>query len=806
VGGAVALGALIGWWLNVAPLRSLHPALVAMNPLTASCFILAGLALWLLRTEEASARTRSIALACAGAVVLAGLTKFVSVVIGHEILVDEAFLRSRLAALTPLVHNRMAPNTAFGFVFLGSSLLALGLQGRRRWWATQLLPIPCLLLGVLAVLGYAYGVTHFYGVASYTPMALNSAFTFVVLAAGTLAARTDRGLAAAFVREDASSYVLRRLLPGALLFLVVLGWLELQGEARRLLEPRFGVSLLVALDMLVLVAIVGIGARSLARADAQRRRAVASLERAHGDLENQVLARTARIVEVNHELQRSLRAMQQMQYSIDHAADAVLWNDEQGRFVYVNQSACKSLGYEQEELLGLTVFDINPALRPERWGDRWDEVRTAGAITVESEHRRKDGSVFPVEITVDHVEFEGKAFNCVIARDITQRRVLEDQFRQAQKMEGLGRLAGGVAHDFNNLLTVIMCHGEFIRRKLDPGSSVLADVQEVLNASSRAAGLTRQLLAFSRRQMLEPTVVSLNTIIADMDRMLRRLIGEDVDLVTATAADLGLTRVDRGQLEQILMNLAVNARDAMPSGGRLTIETSNVDLAEEYMKSRLNLSTGHYVMLAVSDTGSGMTPEVKARAFEPFYTTKEVGKGTGLGLSTVHGIVTQSGGDIELFSEPGRGTTFKIYLPRLAGAPGASSGAVAPQPSSGHETLLLVEDESVIRSAMRHSLEHLGYQVLEAADGRDALALCERPDQPVDVLVTDVVMPHMNGPELVERARRVRPNLRVLYMSGYADRALIHQGMRDPDTSFLQKPFAPETLGRKIREVLDRAA
>src|SRR6266566_7734702 len=395
-------------------------------------------------------------------------------------------------------------------------------------------------------------------------------------------------------------------------------------------------------------------------------------------------------------------------------------------------------------------------------------------------------------------------------RDITDLKRLEDQLRQAQKMEAVGRLAGGVAHDFNNLLTAILGSVELLLRELEPASPLRQDAAEIKKAGERAAALTRQLLAYSRRQVLNPEVLDLNRVVADMDRMLRRLIGEDVDLLTRPAPDLDAVRADRGQIEQVLVNLVLNARDAMPQGGKLTIETANVELDPGYVETHEGARAGAYALLAVSDTGSGMDAQTTAHLFEPFFTTKEVGKGTGLGLATVYGIVKQSEGYITAYSEPGHGTTFKIYLPRAA-APGAASptppAPPAPQGKAtarGSETILVVEDEEAVRSLSRRALEASGYTVLAAADGPDAVRLLERYGGPIHLVLTDVIMPGMNGRELVQRLVQRRPGLRVLYMSGYPGDAIVHRGALEPGTAFLQKPFMPEDLARKVREVLDQ--
>jgi two-component system, cell cycle sensor histidine kinase and response regulator CckA len=385
-------------------------------------------------------------------------------------------------------------------------------------------------------------------------------------------------------------------------------------------------------------------------------------------------------------------------------------------------------------------------------------------------------------------------------------RQAETLLRQAQKMEAIGLLAGGVAHDFNNLLTAIMGYGQLLQRGLGSDTPALQHTEEILKAARRAASLTRQLLAFSRQQVLEPRVLDLNGVVSSLDSMLRRLIGEDIDLLSAPTADPCRVMADPGQLEQVLMNLAVNARDAMAGGGKLTIETATVDLDEGYARGRIDLEPGRYVMLAVSDTGCGMTPEVAARIFDPFFTTKEQGKGTGLGLAMVHGIIKQSGGHIETYTELGHGTTFKIYLPRVERAVESLDSRPSEMgPSEGSETVLLVEDEEAIRRVIRQSLELHGYAVIEAGDGSEAISICERRDQPIDVLITDVVMPMISGPELVHRTAAIRPELPVLFISGYTDRALVHQGLRRAGTAFLQKPFTPDVLARKVREILDEA-
>ena len=382
-------------------------------------------------------------------------------------------------------------------------------------------------------------------------------------------------------------------------------------------------------------------------------------------------------------------------------------------------------------------------------------------------------------------------------------RQSEAQLRQAQKMEPLGRLAGGVAHDFNNLITVILGYASMLAARPNREPEVGRGLGEITRAAERAATLTRRLLAFSRQQVLEPKVFDLNQLITGMDMMLRRLIGADIDLVTSPAAGLGQIKADPGQIEQVLMNLVVNARDAMPLGGKLTIETADVELGKADLRAGDALVPGRYVMLAVSDTGCGMSAELQSRIFEPFFTTKDAATGTGLGLSMVLGIVKQSGGQIEPYSELGHGTTFKILLPRVDESAAPAQDLSPLGSCDGTETVLLVEDDELVRPVLGASLNIHGYHVLMAVDGSEALSIARRTNQPIDVLVTDIVMPLMSGPELGQHMRTIRPDLPVLFISGYTDQALIHQGLRRAGTFFLQKPFNPETLARKVRQVLD---
>src|SRR5919108_635499 len=476
-----------------------------------------------------------------------------------------------------------------------------------------------------------------------------------------------------------------------------------------------------------------------------------------------------------------------------------------GRILAVNPALVGMLGYPSEaELQQRTMSDIYVDQAERR--RLIDLVTQAGSLTAESVWRRADGRHITVRQTGRAVtDASGKVqyFN-VLVEDMTEHRQLEERLRQAQKMEAIGRLAGGVAHDFNNVLTAIFGYADLVAEELPARAPARKDLAEIRKAAERAAALTKQLLAFSRQQMLQPRVLNLNELVEDVDKMLRRLIGEDIDLRLALTPGVGNVRVDPGQLQQVIMNLVVNARDAMPTGGKLLLETDNAELSEQYAEAHQPVVPGAYVLLAVSDTGIGMDTNTRARIFEPFFTTKEKGKGTGLGLSTVYGIVKQSGGYIWPYSEPGRGTTFKIYLPRVEGpAEGPVARGEGPRPSGGRETILLAEDDAILRPLTKGLLEKLGYQVLQAENAAQALAAARAHRAPIHLLVADVVMPGGSGRELAQQLAEIRPETRVLYVSGYTVDAIVHHGMLEPGLNFLQKPFNPDALARKVREVLD---
>ena len=505
---------------------------------------------------------------------------------------------------------------------------------------------------------------------------------------------------------------------------------------------------------------------------------------------------------------------QLLQDVIDNAAASIYVKDLEGRFLLVNRYMAESLGQDRAALLGKTDYDLFPREQADAVRAFDQRVLAAGTV-LEAEEIAPlhDGLHTYLSIKAPLIDLTGRPYAlCGVSTDITARkraeaalRRSEEQLRQAQKMEAIGNLAGGIAHDFNNLLTIILGYSSMLARQMTPSDPRRTDLLEIEAAGIRAAELTHQLLAFGRKQILQPRIVNLNHVLTGMERMLRRLIGEDIELTVLADPTLGKTKVDPGQIEQIVMNLVVNCRDAMPQGGKLTLETANADLDESDSAEHAGVAAGPHVMLAVTDSGVGMDKATQARMFEPFFTTKEKGKGTGLGLATVFGIVQQSGGNVWVYSEPGKGTTFKIYFPRADAVAADVHESVAPKsgPRVGTETILLVEDDERVRAVARTILERYGYHVLEAQSGGDALLICEDHGSTIHLLLTDVIMPRMSGRQLAERLHPLHPEMKVLFMSGYTDNSIVHHGVLDAGVAFLQKPITPETLARKVREVLD---
>lgn len=848
--------ALIGWFIDNAALKGIHRSYIPMAPNTAVVFLVLGAVLINLSNRSVTRLWLArAAILAAGVFIVARISEYLTSV---DLRVDHWLFKfpSESLGLAPV--GKMAFLTASTFLLLTSSMLLFSWT-TPQWFSRvgHALSIVVAFMGAIFCLGYLYGAPLMYGGRSI-PMALNTAICFLMAGAGLvikgscrnaeerwaanaelqrahaeleervrvrtaeleeqqqyLTAIVENSPSPIFVKDPEGRFTL--INPAVELAYgrpasEILGKKEsdLNGyhaeiqtfihddeEVIRTREPKFipeeeltnpktGETRLFQ-TIKVPLALPGNGA-------------VHVLGVATDITEHKQAVQTLRETEERYRLLFDSNPLPMWVYDRDTL-----------KFLAVNEAAISHYGYPRDEFLSMTIKDIRSP------GDvetllttlsNEDGFTSAGTWL----HRKKDGSFFDVEIISHPLAFAGRNAKLVLAHDVTERkraekalRDTEEQLRQAQKLEGVGHLAGGIAHDFNNLLTVINGFCSLAMRGVKPEDPLLDNLAEIKKAGDRATSLTRQLLAFSRRQVLQPKILNLDTVVTDMEKMLRRVIGENIDMRVVLEPTLGNVNADPGQIEQIILNLVVNARDSMRDGGKLTIETDNVYLDEQYVQNHVGAQVGPHVMLAVSDTGHGMDAATMSRIFEPFFTTKELGKGTGLGLSTVYGIVKQSGGNIWVYSEVGRGTTFKIYLPRVdEGVEEYKRSIDDATPVKGSGTILLVEDEEMLRKLARQTLSGYGYRVVEAANGDEAIATAEKHGEEIHLLLTDVIMPGMNGRELSNRLVETRPQLRVLFMSGYTDDAIVHQGVLDESANFIQKPFAPDSLAQKVREVLEQ--
>lgn len=521
--------------------------------------------------------------------------------------------------------------------------------------------------------------------------------------------------------------------------------------------------------------------------------------------ENNVIVGVARDYTEQDTAQESIRRSEARYRLLFENNPHPMWvyDTESFRFLAVNAVATEVYGYSKEEFLAMSILDVRPEADHEKFLAYLAAESPSGSRSGPWRHGTKEGAPLFMEINSREIEFEGRRARLVIASDVGARIALEDQLRQAHKMEAVGQLAGGIAHDFNNLLTVINGYASWLLEQTPEASAEKAPLAQILKAGQRAAGMTGQLLAFSRKQVLQPKVLSLNETLSASVAMLRRLIPSDIKFDLQLAPGLHPVKLDPIQIEQVFLNLSLNAKDAMSNGGTLTIETANVYLDEAYAAKKVDVAPGNHAMLAVSDTGEGMTAEVLSRAFDPFFTTKEKGRGTGLGLSMVQGIVKQSGGHIYVYSEPGVGTTVKLYFPAVEESAEIPVSRLTDSAAAGHETILLVEDDEDVRQFTAHVLEALGYKVLTAAAGPEAIELASAQAGEIDLLITDVIMPGMNGRQLAEALTAARPAMRVLYISGYTENAVTNHGVLDAGLNFLAKPFVPESLARKVKQIME---
>jgi PAS domain S-box-containing protein len=658
----------------------------------------------------------------------------------------------------------MSLATALNFFALGSILLVLSTGSSRASYLIQSLALVIIVMNMVAFFGYIYSPQALYQFYAYTTMALHTALLFIALGFGVLFARSDQGLMATITNPHSGGMMARRILPVAIIVPFVIGWLQLTGEHAGLYAAEFGLTLSATANIVIITLVIWLSARSLNQEDANRR-----------------------------------QAEERFRWVVEAAPNGVIMVNQAGTIWLINHVAEELFGYEPETLLGTS---IDPLLLS------YDQTTL---LAGEQSGQRRDGVAIPLEVSLASIQMGQTLFTLITVVDITERqqavanqRNLAAQLRQAQKMEAIGQLAGGIAHDFNNLLVSILGFTELAKLAVPVDSEAVSDLDQVTRAAHRAGDLTKQILAISRKQVLDVKIVDLNETIRSLEQMVTRTIREDIELRTFLQPALDRVRVDPAQVEQVLMNLIVNAQDSMPHGGKLTIKTDNIYLDEEYVAHQSQAQVGHHVMIAVSDTGQGMDAATQEHIFEPFFTTKPRGKGTGLGLATVHGIVNQHGGNIWVYSEPDQGTIFKIYLPRSTDhqvsetPPAVSIGSV-----EGTEVVLVVEDEPLVRRLVCETLKKHGYHILEASSATEAIDLSSPSGQRIDLLLTDVIMPQMNGKALYQALQPFQPQLEVIYMSGYADDIIIHHGILEEGINFIQKPFTLQLLTTKVRQVLN---
>jgi len=619
------------------------------------------------------------------------------------------------------------------------------------------------------------------------------------------------GVMAVFASDTLGGRMARRILPATILVPIGLGWLRLEGERAGLYDPRVGPPIIIVGTMILLSIIVWFNARTIARVDAKRQLVEEDLRRSHESLEARVAAKTAELAQSRAAAAESAEMFFQL---FEFAPDALIAVNEAGQINRTNIRALSLFEYERSELIGQPV----EILIPHRFTARHTEHRTAFlkaphakpmGVQLDVFGMRKDGTEFPVEIVLSPAGSPHGRLVLAVVRDLTERRqtqaltrAAEERLQTAQRMEALGELAGGVAHDFNNMMTVVNGYSELLLSRTADDHPFRSSLQQIKKAGDRCADLTGQLLAFSRRQVLTPSNLDLGSMVVDLNQMMTVLLGEAIAVSVAREPDLWPVRADQAQIEQVLVNLVVNARDAMPAGGTLSIAVCNrvVDAASG---ASPEMSSGEYVTVTVTDNGQGMDEGTRTRAFEPFFTTKPVGQGSGLGLSTAYGFIKQSGGFISLNSEPGRGTTVEVSLPRADSIPAVASVPRRRSAPGGQEGILLVEDEPVVRTFLRQVLTEAGYSLLEAPDGRSALEIASAHAGTIHLLISDVVMPGMSGSDLADRLRRDRPHARVLLISGHAQHRIVEDALAKPGTGYLRKPFTAHELLTHVREILD---
>jgi two-component system cell cycle sensor histidine kinase/response regulator CckA len=928
----IATAVLLAWAIQTPTLPRTADSLLAMNPLTAACLLLAAVSLVLLGVRPVAPSALTLSSICAGGAIVAAVIAGSRFYSGWDSGLDLMLFRQKLAA-DPGGPVRMAPAAALHFVLIGVALIALA-RGDRAYRTAAALAAVTGLSSLIVLMGFLYDSHGLFGIWRFISTALATAVCVFTLSIGIIARHSGSVFHRLLTRSTRGWHLARRLLPAVVGLPIALGWLVFEGQRRGIVDMGGGAALLATALMLIMGALVWRSSVWLDQTEGARSNAEKMLQELNQDLEGRVIERTGELARMNEALLDQTRFLHQV---LDTSPQLIYVKDWAGRYTLANQAAADLYGAPVAEMIAKTDAELAAAGDPTRGVEadreimlnrrlkviaeesvtdsrtgavRWfhtikaplvgrdgtcnrilglrtditarhyaeaelrrasDELRalfdasplaicgltgddhvrswnpaaehlfgwTADEVigrhlpivpddlreecrrlhdmvlsgkpvtNFETHRTRKDGERIAVSASTAPLHDASGRINgiVVVYTDIRNRRELEAQLRQAQKMEAIGQLAGGVAHDFNNLLTVIQTASELLLGDLSPGDRRRAEVEDIEQAASRAASLTQQLLAFSRQQVLEPQVVDLNQVVTEIGPMARRLVQENIAVELRLARDLRPVTADRHQLDQVILNLVVNARDAMPDGGTLVIETRNTFLDAQFRHSNPTARLGRHVLLSVSDTGCGMDPETQARIFEPFFTTKPVGVGTGLGLATVYGIVKQSGGHIRATSEVGRGSTFSIYLPAStvpkAEASAASSATRSTNGAGTDARILVVEDDAAVRSAVCRVLKRRGYDVVDFENGEEAVATLIRSPQSIDLVISDIVMPEMSGLELRDRLREIQPTVPVLLMTGYSQDAITRSSNRESLGPLIEKPFTVDGLLDHVRSVLD---